>query len=356
MPGPVAPAWGDAGVIIPWLLYSEYGDVRILENSFDAMCRWIDYVHRHNRDLVWRTRTGRHYGDWLQVDAVTSRDVLATAYFAHSTGLVARAAEVLGRPDDTRRYAELRDRIASAFTQNFVDSDGRVKSETQTAYLLALAFDLLPERQRADAAKHLVSNISARGHRLTTGFVGVALLCPTLCAIGRPDLAYELLHQEAYPSWNYSILHGATTIWERWDGWTAETGFQSAAMNSFNHYSLGSIGNWLYGWVAGIRQANGSSGWTRAVIEPTPGGRLRSASASQETPKGRIATSWRIADGIFDLNVEIPPGCEAVVQIPTKDPESVRQDGQPVSATDRTMQTKVSIDICSGHYHFTSEL
>lgn len=343
-------------MIIPWLLYREYGDIRILERCFGAMCRWVDYIHRHNPDLVWRNRTGRHYGDWLQVDVVTSRDVLATAYFAHSAGLVSRAAEALERSEDAHRYAELRNRIAATFARKFVDADGRVEGDTQTAYLLALAFDLLPERRRADAVKHLVRDIEARGSRLTTGFVGVALLCPTLSAVGHSALAYELLHQDRYPSWNYSIAHGATTIWERWDGWTADAGFQSAAMNSFNHYSLGSVGDWLYGWVAGVRQAEGSHGWSRAEIEPTPGGRLRAASASQETRRGRIATSWNLADGTFDLRVEIPPGCQAVVRIPTTDPSSVRQDGQPVTTGHHAARPRVELDVGSGRYHFTSEL
>jgi alpha-L-rhamnosidase len=242
-----APAWGDAGVIIPWLIWRTYGDRRVLEDCFGAMVAWVEHIRRHNLDLRWRRRTGNSYGDWLQVDAETAHDVLATAYFARSTGIVADAAEVLGQPAQAREYRELRAAIRAAFIDAYVHDDGTVEGATQTAYLMALGFDLLPPDLVEAAVHHLATDIEQRGNRLTTGFVGVPLLCPVLSEHGRSDLAYALLHQEEFPSWGYSIRHGATTIWERWDGWTEHGGFQSAAMNSFNHYSLGSIGDWLYG-------------------------------------------------------------------------------------------------------------
>lgn len=355
MTGPGAPAWGDAGVIIPWLIYKEYGDLRVLERCFPAMRRWVDYVHRHNPDLIWSNRTGRHYADWLQVGAVTSRDVLATAYFANSAGLVARTAEALGEEGLAQEYRRLHHRIAIAFAEAFVDEDGRVEGDTQTGYLLALSFGLLPDELRPWAAKRLTEDIEARGNRLTTGFVGVALLCPALCAIGRSDLAYELLHQESYPSWNYSILHGATTIWERWDGWTQEHGFQSAEMNSFNHYSLGSIGEWLYGWAAGIRQAEDSVAWRRIVFEPVPGGKLQSAAAKQSTARGVVSTRWQATDDTFELHLSIPPGDEAEVRIPTGDPLSVRLDGEPVAVAEQDVQSRyIAIHVESGSHHVTA--
>ncbi|MFD0855866.1 family 78 glycoside hydrolase catalytic domain, partial [Actinomadura adrarensis] len=270
-----APAWGDGGVIIPWHLYNTYGDRRVLERSYGAMAAWVDHVHRHNPDLVWRNRVGNHYGDWLQVDVETPRDLLATAYFANSTQIVAQTAEVLGEHSDAKRYGALHADIREAFVDAFVDtSSGRVTGGTQTGYLLALAFDLMPERLVPDAVSHLVADIEARDRHLTTGFAGVALLCPVLTEHGHADLAYALLHQDTYPSWTYSIRHGATTIWERWDGWTEEHGFQSPAMNSFNHYSLGSVGDWLYGGVAGIGQAPGSVAYRRLLLRPQVGGRL----------------------------------------------------------------------------------
>ncbi|GAA1778331.1 alpha-L-rhamnosidase [Streptomonospora arabica] len=325
-----APAWGDAGVILPWHLYRAYGDARLLERCYPAMTRWVEHIRRDNPDLIWRNSTGNHYGDWLQVGVHTARDVLATAYFANSAHLVSRAAAATGRDDDARRYADLAARITAAFRAAFVTADGRIEGETQTAYLLALAFDLLTPEQGEAAAGHLVADIEARGRSLTTGFVGVALLCPVLVEIGRADLAYALLHDDRYPSWGYSIAHGATTIWERWDGWTDEGGFQSAEMNSFNHYSLGSIGAWLYRHVAGIDQTADSVGYAELLLAPRPGGRLTWARASYESVRGRVESHWRIDGDTLTLDVLVPPGARATVRVPTHAPDQVAESGVPV--------------------------
>ncbi|GAA3386670.1 alpha-L-rhamnosidase [Cryptosporangium minutisporangium] len=340
-----APAWGDGGVIIPWLLYRAYGDTRTLERSYDSMTAWIGHVHRHNPDLIWRHRVGNNYGDWLQVDAETPRDLLATAYFAQSTALVAAAARVLGR--DPEPYDTLHARIRAAFVDAFVEDDGRVIGDTQTGYLLALGFDLLPPHLVKPAFARLAADVEKRDHHLTTGFVGVALLCPVLARHGRPDLAYALLHQDTYPSWGYSIVHGATTIWERWDGWTADRGFQAAQMNSFNHYSLGSVGDWLYGGVAGIEQAPDSVGYRALVLRPTVGGRLTWARASQETIRGRVACGWRLDGDQVVVDVELPPGTTADLLVPTSDPTSIRDgNGEAVPGPE--------LRLTSGTYRFTA--
>jgi alpha-L-rhamnosidase len=346
-----APAWGDAGVIIPWLLWRTYGDRRTLEQSFDAMAAWVQHIRRHNPDLRWRHRTGNSYGDWLQVDAETPRDVLATAYFAHSARIVADAADVLGRAE-AGEYRDLSDRIRSAFVDAYVGDDGTVEGGTQTAYLLALGFGLLPDELVPAAVDHLAADISKRGNRLTTGFVGVSLLCPVLTEHGREDLAYALLHQDEFPSWGYSIRHGATTIWERWDGWTEHGGFQSAAMNSFNHYSLGSVGDWLFGRVAGIDQTPGSVAYDELLLRPTPGGKLTWARAEQETARGRVCCGWDLDGGQLTVVVAVPPGSTAVLEIPTPDPGSVRHDDAPVPATPSARGATVRLT--SGRYTFTA--
>jgi alpha-L-rhamnosidase len=334
LPREAAPAWGDAGVIIPWHLWRTYGDSRVLERCFDAMAAWVAHIRRHNPDLRWRHRTGNSYGDWLQVDASTPRDVLSTAYFARSTQLVADAAEVLGRPKDMAEHRALHAAIRNAFVESYVDDEGRVEGDTQTGYLLALAFGLLPEELVAKAVEHLAADVEKRGNRLTTGFVGVALLCPVLAEHGRADLAYALLHQEEFPSWGYSIRHGATTIWERWDGWTEHAGFQSPAMNSFNHYSLGSVGDWLYGRVAGIDQTPNSVAYQELLLRPLPGGTLTWARAEQETARGRVACGWSIDDGRITVTATIPPGCTAILRIPGGGPALRLQSGQhTISAT-----------------------
>jgi alpha-L-rhamnosidase len=350
-----APAWGDAGVIVPWHLWRTYGDRRVLEHCFEAMLAWVRYVHRHNPGLLWRHRTGNSYGDWLQVDATTPRGVLATAYFARSAQLVAQAAEVLGRYDEANELWALHAGIRAAFIESYVDDDGTVEGGTQTGYLLALAFGLLPERLVPAAVGHLAADIEKRDHRLTTGFVGVALLCPVLADHGRADLAYALLHQDEYPSWGYSIRHGATTIWERWDGWTDHAGFQSPAMNSFNHYSLGSVGDWLFGRVAGIDQTPESVGYRELLLRPLPGGRLSWAQAEQETVRGRVACGWSLVDGRITVTATVPPGSTAVLEIPTSDPDSVREDGAAVAGRPGVLGVEpsaagVTLRLASGRY------
>jgi alpha-L-rhamnosidase len=355
-----APAWGDGGVIIPWHLWRMYGDIRTLRDSFDAMAAWVAHIRRHNPDLRWRHRTGNSYGDWLQVDAVTPRDVLSTAYFARSTQIVAEAAEVLGRHRQAAEHRELFMAIRTAFIESYVGADGTVEGGTQTGYLLALAFGLLPEELEPAAAEHLAADIEKRGTRLTTGFVGVALLCPVLADHGRADLAYALLHQEEFPSWGYSIRHGATTIWERWDGWTEHGGFQSAAMNSFNHYSLGSVGDWLYGRVAGIDQTAASVAYGELLLRPLPGGLLTWARAEQDTVRGRVACGWSLADGQITVTATVPPGCTAVLEMPSADPGSVRESGAPVADQPGVLKAEtsaagVTLRLASGRYVLTAD-
>ncbi len=295
------PGWGDAATIVPWHLYRVYGDERVLRDSLPSMRRWVDHVERHNPDLVWRDRVGSHYGDWLQAGVRTSRDVLATAFFALSADLTAKAAAVLGDHVASERYAALRSRIGEAFARGFVSPDGRITGDTQTGYLLALAHGLVPEPLVPAAVGRLVADLERRGRRLTTGFAGVGLLGPVLSAHGHADLAYALLHDDRYPSWGYSIKRGATTIWERWDGWTEESGFGPVAMNSFNHYALGSVGAWLYSGVAGLGQEEGSVGFRRPLVRPLPGGTLTWAGASYDTPLGRLSSRWEADGGTLRL-------------------------------------------------------
>ncbi|WP_432879037.1 family 78 glycoside hydrolase catalytic domain [Kribbella sp. CA-245084] len=355
------PAWADAATIVPWSLYRIYGDERVLRTAWPVMRQWVDYVHRANPDLIWRRRTSGHYGDWLQVGVTTDRDVLATAYFARSVEFTAATARVLGLTDEAAAYDALHREIAAAFVAEFVDAEGKVRGDTQTGYLLPLAFGLLPEQSEQAAVKHLVADLERRGRSLTTGFAGVALLCPILTRYGYAELAYELLHDDRYPSWGYSIKHGATTIWERWDGWTEESGFGPVAMNSFNHYSLGSVGEWLYGDVAGISQSPESIGFRELVIRPRPGGRLTWAAASYDVPSGRVSTRWEVADGVLTLEVAIPPGADATIHIPTTDPESVREAGKPLSeaAGLEVLEPMPNAALCRavpGSYRFTARV
>jgi len=246
------PAWGDAGVICPWTIYDVYGDKRILEKHLPAMIKWVEYLHEHSKDLIRERDRGNDYGDWLSIEANTPKDLIGTAYFAYSTHLVAKACRAVGRTEDADKYDKLFEDIKTAFNQRYVAADGRITGDTQCAYAMALKFELLPEELRPKAAQYLEDDIRAKDGHLSTGFVGVSYLFPVLTQAGKADTAYSLLLQDTFPSWLFSVKHGATTIWERWDGWTPEKGFQDPGMNSFNHYSLGSCGEYLFSGIGGI--------------------------------------------------------------------------------------------------------
>jgi alpha-L-rhamnosidase len=349
-----APAWADAGVIVPWTIYRCFGDRRILERHYDAMARFVDGVHEANPDHLWR-HTAHDFGDWLNVDAPTPREVIATMYHAESTRLMARIAAVIDRPGDAERWHRRWLAIRDAFTVAYVTQAGRIVGHTQTAYVLALAFDLLSPAHRGAAMRYLVEDIEYRGDHLSTGFLGVGHLLPVLADNGRVDLAYRLLLQDTFPSWGYSIRHGATTIWERWDGWTDTNGFQTWHMNSFNHYSLGSVGAWLYRDVAGIGldPDETAAGYRRAVIRPRPGGGLTHARATYRSMHGTYASAWRIEDGTFHLDVTVPPGATATVFVPTPDPAALLESGGPVTDVDKDGDAAV-VGVGSGTYRFTA--
>jgi alpha-L-rhamnosidase len=340
------PAWGDAGVIVPWTVYLAYGDTRILEEQYPAMTAWVEYVRRANTNLLWQKSRGSDYGDWLSINADTDKEVLATAFFAHSADLVARAAKVLGKADDAAKYAALFEAIKKAFATAYVGADGAVRGDTQTAYALALRFGLLPDAARAAAAKRLADDVARKGV-LTTGFIGVAHLLPALTLAGRTDLAYALLQNDRYPSWLYSIKKGATTIWERWDGIRENGDFQTPSMNSFNHYSFGSVGEWMYATVAGLDLDEQAPGYKHILIAPRPGGTLTSASAKLETIRGLVTTDWSLSGKVFKLTVSIPANTTASVALPYA--KNVLQDGAAVQA-----QADGTYAVGSGTYEFTA--
>jgi alpha-L-rhamnosidase len=267
--------------------------------------------------------TGFTFGDWLAFattdsdypGATTDKDFLQTAYFAHSTELLVKTAKVLGKTEDAAEYEALAQKIKAALQREFVTANGRISPNTQTAYTLALTFDLLPESMRAEAADRLAADVRKFGH-LTTGFLGTPSLCKALSDSGHLDEAYMLLNRTEYPSWLYPITKGATTIWERWDGIKPDGSFQDAGMNSFNHYAYGAIGMWMYSVVAGISLDESHPGYKHIFIEPHPGGGLTRAKVAIDSVYGKVACEWQIAGGKLTLKVEIPPNTTATVKLP----------------------------------------
>jgi alpha-L-rhamnosidase len=336
-PGAGAPAWGDAGVIVPWTVWKMYGDRAVPERHFGAMTAWLDFVARGNAGYLRTRELGHNYNDWLAPGSDdTPPELLATAYWAYDAALVAELADATGRGGEAARYRELRAKIGAAFADAFVAEDGQVASGTQTAYALGLHMDLIPGDLRAAAAGHLVAAVRAADWHLTTGFAGVGYLLPVLSAAGYTDVAYRLLAQRTFPSWRYMIDRGATTIWERWDGWSPERGFQSAWMNSFNHYSLGSVGEWLYRFVLGIDQVPGTAGFGRLLLRPHPCGPLDRAGGSYQSARGLVRAGWDRSGGQFTYRVEVPPNALASVRVPSADPARVRDasGGEPAATGD----------------------
>ncbi len=356
-------AWADAAAIVPWTVYLAYGDRRLLETHYPNMKRWVGYIRSRADEGLWNT--GFHFGDWLAYattrsdypGATTGKDLIATAYYAYSSSLVAKAAAVLGRADEAAEYAAVSEEARRAFNREFVTAGGRVGENTQTAYALALRFDLLPEALRPEAARRLVEDIQEFGYHLTTGFVGTPYLCHVLSDHGKLPVAYALLNQETYPSWLYPVKMGATTIWERWDGQKPDSTFQDPSMNSFNHYAYGAVGEWMFSTVAGIDLDPARPGYKHVVFRPEPGGGLTQVRAAHTSPYGEIVSAWRLDGEDLVYAFTAPPNSTATVRLPGVAESSVREGDAPLaqSAGVRNVRSDggdLVFDIGSGAYTF----
>ncbi|MFH1966011.1 MAG: glycoside hydrolase family 78 protein [Acidobacteriota bacterium] len=359
-----ATGWADAAVIIPWTMYVQFGDEGILEQQYDSMAAWVEYMKKQaGNSYLWTN--GTHYGDWLAYattrsdypGATTDKDLLATAFFAYSTSLMEKTARVLGRYEDAERYASLWKRIQQAFVQEYVTENGRMASNTQTAYTIALKFGLLPRGLRAQAVDRLAADVRAFNNHLTTGFLGTPYLCHVLSSNGKTGVAYDLLNQETYPSWLYPVKMGATTIWERWDGIKPDGSFQDAGMNSYNHYAYGAIGSWLYGVVAGIQPDPDEPGFRHINISPEPGGGMTYARAELDSMYGTIKSGWKLEDGKFTMDVQVPPNTRATVKLPEARLGTVVLNGSPIQEqtryNPRQAGNSVILEVLSGEYEFT---
>ncbi len=358
-----ATAWADASIIVPWTVYLVYGDKRILSEQYKSMKAWVEYMHtRAGSKNLW---TGdAHFGDWLAFasnnssypGATTEKDLIATAYYAYSSRLLGKIAGILGKSGDAAYYANLSEAVKKAFIDEFVTKNGRVVSHTQTGYSLALAFDLLPDNLKKSAAEYLANDVMKMGH-LTSGFVGTPLVCKTLSAIGRDDLAFMLLNRKKYPSWLYPVTQGATTIWERWDGQKPDGSFQDVGMNSFNHYAYGAIGEWLYKHVAGLDLDPQNPGYKHIMLAPHPGGGLSKASAELKSMYGVIKSSWMLDHANFTYDVTVPANTTATVTLPFANQAKVMLNQTPLSAgkfgKSQQEGENTVVQLGSGKYQFT---
>jgi alpha-L-rhamnosidase len=352
--------WADAATIIPWSVYQTYGDRRILEQQYGSMKAWVDYITQKSNDNLWNT--GFHFGDWCFYSpsptddsgkaAVTDKYLIAQAFYINSMQLLINAAGVLDRQEEVKKYSALLDIIKKAFVKEYVSPNGRLVSGTQTAMALALSFDILPEELRPQLAKRFVQNITDYGNHLTTGFLGTPYLCHVLSRFGYDDMAYTLLLQDTYPSWLYPVTKGATTIWERWDGIKANGELQDPSMNSFNHYSYGAIGDWMYRVMAGMNTDETQTGYKKIRIAPHPGGKLNMVAAELETMYGKVKSKWQVNNGKIVLDIVIPPNTTAEIILPKSAKAVITENNKPLK-NNSGGENDVKVFVGSGTYQYT---
>ncbi len=350
--------WSDSALVCTHTIFRVYGDTRIVERNFDAMNRYMAWVGEQTKAGVVTLR-GRGIGDHLNLDGGAPTTVIETAYYAYLADAMAEMAKAIGRGDDARRYAELAAQERAAFQRAFVAEDGTIKGSHQVGYALAFAWDLVTPDMKPKVAEKFVAQLEARDWHLGTGFIGTPRLLPGLHRAGRDDAAYRVLLQETFPSWLFPVKNGATTIWERWDGWTPEKGFQTIAMNSFNHYAFGSVAEYLYRHVAGIDAD--AAGFRSIVIQPAIADGLTWARASYRSISGRVASGWKVDGKKLHLTVEVPPNTTATVFVPAANADGVTEGGAPAAkakgvAFERFENGAAVYRVGSGRYEFASEL
>lgn len=357
-----ATGWSDAGVIVPWTSWIQNGDTQIIEQNWDGMEKYLAAIQAVNPDDLWKNKSGTAFGDWLSPEGATPQELIATAYWAYDVELMAQMAHAIGKNDDGQRYAELFEKIKAAFNHAYVHSDGYVGAppasgkepiETQTGYVLALHMNLLPESLRPIAAKRLVDRIAANGGKLATGFLGTPYLLEVLSDTGHADVAYQLLLNTKYPSWGYMIEHGATTMWERWNGDT----MRDPGMNSYNHYAYGAVAEWLYRYAAGIDTVTEDAGFHTIYLHPNFDTRLGSLNFSYDSPYGTVQSAWTANAGEVTWKVTIPPNTKARLPLSSAKAQSFTIDGLPLAQSSAlhvvaTQDNQETYELPAGTYSF----
>lgn len=365
-------AWTDAGIICPYNLWKVYGDTRLLARNWASMTRFMDWRKHRAPDFRGGTN-GNTWGDWLNVHEPTPIAFIDAAYFKHAADLMAEMARAIGRESEANDYAKLSVNIAEQFRRDYQNADGTLKVESQTAHVLALEFDLLAAATRPLVAEQLAARIAKNDFRMSTGFLGTKPLLPALSAHGQPDLAVRLFQSRRFPSWGYEVEQGATSVWERWDSYTKEHGFnglkgdQNASMNSFSHYAFGAVMEWGFQTLAGIDTAG--DGFKRILIRPqppTPGSNPEQkpidwVKAHYDSIHGRISSHWRRTGSHFELETMIPANTTATVYLPAMAAEGITESGKALAKAKgvkflRCEGDRVVLAVEAGSYRFASKI
>ncbi|HWR70354.1 MAG TPA: family 78 glycoside hydrolase catalytic domain [Dehalococcoidia bacterium] len=353
--------WGDACIIVPWTLYQYYGDKRILDEMYGTMKKWIGFVQRRSKGHVWNK--GMHWGDWLEPGKPVysyflpwaPKGYVATSFFAHSCHLLSRIAGVLGKRDDAEYYRELSENVRAAYLKRYVKQNGRVKPSRQGAYVLALAFNMVPDEMKPRLAAHLAKMVGDNGNHLDTGFLSTPHLCQVLCENGYEETAFEVLNQDTIPSWLYEVKKGATSVWETWDCIKADGKLRKGM--SFNHYAFGAVGAWLYRYVAGIVLDEENPGGKHIVLSPHPGGGLTEARAAYQSPRGEVKSAWKLHDGWMTYSVTVPANSTATVRLPNAVKAEISEGNKPLEKAEGISKVSqeagaVTLEVGSGSYEF----
>jgi alpha-L-rhamnosidase len=362
-----APAWADAGVIVSWRLYQNYGNREILARMFEPCERWVRWVASRNPDCLWRNGRNNDYGDWLNADtfalsqfpkgrAEMPKEVFATVYFFRSASLLSRIAGVLGDREKEAAYADLAGRIKTAFFAAYMDDQGRIKGDTQAGYALALDVGILPADREDAALRHLLRCLDEFGGHLSTGIHATVPAMRQLTRFGHVERAYALAEMTVFPSWGYTIAQGGTTIWERWDGWTEQGGFQNPGMNSFCHYAIGAVGEWIYSTILGITPRDDAPGYREFDLRPVPGGSLTFARGAYRSVRGEIGVEWTREADVFTLAASVPENTRARIWVRTDDPSSVACSNPAEADILRDAPGFRVFSAGGGRYRFTSRL
>ncbi len=366
--------WSDAGVIIPWTSWIQTGDKQVAEENWAGMEKYLAAIQTANPNYLWKKNYGIPFADWLAPEGVTPVDLIATAYWAYDATLMRQMAHSLGKTADEQKYGEIFDKIKVAFNRAYVRPDGFVGGvppppvfpsgtatklsdtpvETQTGYVLALHMNLLPDSLRSVAAKRLVDRLEANRWRLGTGFLGTPYLLGALTDTGHADVAYRLLLNEDYPSWGYLVKHGATTMWERWNG---DQMRDDPSMNSYNHYAYGAVADWIYRYAAGIDTEPADPGFHTILLHPNFDKRLGSLDFSYESSYGTIHSAWSIAGNKATWSLTLPANATGLLPLDTQKAQAFKLDGQLLSQSGKVRALPESAngleyEIPSGSYQF----